>query len=710
MSMASDALDQARRAFEQGDMARARAFAESALRGDPASARAVALLANSANALKDFPAAAAALERLRAMQPGDRALQAAHALALNNSGSVRFRDGDLDGAATMYRRALEIDPDHRLALANLAACEARTREHAVAARCFARLARLEKGNVAAALGHSRALRALGDEPAADEALGDAERRATTVAERRDVGLEYLRIGNAADAAAFFAADADADEAALTAIAQRQAVCNDIAGSRSNYTALAQRTAARGDDRSRFRAERNSAVLLPAVAADANTLNRARADYASAIGQLVDRWPPPRLRAGGVTLDDLACSRFLLAYQGGDDRALATGYGDWLAAASSALNAGPAPSVRPRTRRIGLVSARWNLGTIASYFGSWVGALRADGLEVFLFSTGTREDATSMALAAQASRSERLPQALAEAAARLRQAELDLLIYPEIGLDARTEVLAALRLAPRQWAAWGHPVTTGLPTIDRFISVAAMEPPRAAEHYREPLALLPGLGTRFLRPLRERNATRAETGLPDGPLYALPHALTKLHPDSDALLVAIARRDPDARFLWMSDEIPALTQAYRRRIETALLGAGLNATRHCITLPRMPIDAYRRMLACVDVVLDSLYFSGGNTSLDALAQAIPVVTVEGRFMRGRQSAAMLRLLDAPVTIARDLDDAATIATDLAHSPDTRVKLAQRIEANGSALFDREEPLDALRQFVDAANPSAHTAPR
>jgi hypothetical protein len=35
------------------------------------------------------------------------------------------------------------------------------------------------------------------------------------------------------------------------------------------------------------------------------------------------------------------------------------------------------------------------------------------------------------------------------------------------MDVTTFGLAALRLAPRQYTAWGHPVTTGHATIDAF---------------------------------------------------------------------------------------------------------------------------------------------------------------------------------------------------------------------------------------------------
>src|SRR5260221_487748 len=77
-------------------------------------------------------------------------------------------------------------------------------------------------------------------------------------------------------------------------------------------------------------------------------------------------------------------------------------------------------------------------------------------------------------------------------------QLDVLIYPEIGMDPMSIKLASLRLAPVQVATWGHPETTGLPTIDYYLSAEEMEPPEAQENYTERLITLPNLGC-FYRP-------------------------------------------------------------------------------------------------------------------------------------------------------------------------------------------------------------------
>ena len=67
-----------------------------------------------------------------------------------------------------------------------------------------------------------------------------------------------------------------------------------------------------------------------------------------------------------------------------------------------------------------------------------------------------------------------------------------IIYPEIGIDPTAAQLAKLRLAPVQCTAWGHPTTSGYPTIDYFLTAERMEPVDGAQHYTEKLVPLPNL--------------------------------------------------------------------------------------------------------------------------------------------------------------------------------------------------------------------------
>ena len=83
--------------------------------------------------------------------------------------------------------------------------------------------------------------------------------------------------------------------------------------------------------------------------------------------------------------------------------------------------------------------------------------------------------------------------------RIRNDRLHLLIFTDIGMAPETTMLAALRLAPAQCATWGHPTTSGLSTVDYFLSSEWMEPADAQQHYSERLVLFPGIGISVDKP-------------------------------------------------------------------------------------------------------------------------------------------------------------------------------------------------------------------
>jgi len=96
----------------------------------------------------------------------------------------------------------------------------------------------------------------------------------------------------------------------------------------------------------------------------------------------------------------------------------------------------------------------------------------------------------------------------------------------------------------------------------------------------------------------------------------------------------------------------------------------------------------------DVMIDTLRWSGGNTALDALSSALPIVTVEGRYMRGRETAAMLRIRGIGELIAANADQYLGLAQKVASEPAYRRELALRIRTRLPDLVDRSEPIAAL----------------
>jgi CRISPR-associated protein Csy1 len=448
----------------------------------------------------------------------------------------------------------------------------------------------------------------------------------------------------------------------------------------------------------------AALTLPAVAGSLAELEAARAEFTRGLDELHAALPSFADLERDAVLDALGRTNFLLAYQGHDDLALQSRYGDF----AHALLARAAPEwMQPLGRsatagrrvRVGFVSRLFNRCTAGLYFKSWVTGLDRGIFDVTVVSLSPAEDDVTAEVRAAADSFLAPTGRTAEIAAAIRGIGADILIYPELGMDARSFVLAALRLAPLQCAGWGHPVTTGLPNVDVYLSAAAVEPPGAQAHYRERLVLLPGIGTAYPRPRVPAPGSRAVLGLPEArTLYLFPHSPFKIHPDNDTLIARVLAADPRGVLVTFAGQTAEATRAIGERLQAA---AGIDAGR-MIVLPVMAHDDYLRVNCACDALLDTLRWSGGNTSLDALACGLPVVTLPGAVMRGRQTAAMLEQAGVPELVAGDADEYVRIAARLGTDPVWRAALAARLTAGTAAVFDRPEPLAALQRFLGSGS--------
>ena len=453
-----------------------------------------------------------------------------------------------------------------------------------------------------------------------------------------------------------------------------------------------------------------ALALPVVYESAAHLAEARARYARGLDGLVARLP--RFEADPAQVLALAWENFTLAYQGGDDRPLQEKYARFVSHLARLASPRHYEAKAPRARapgerlRVGFLSSFLRDCTAGKYFRSWLTDLPRDRFEVFAYYTGHVTDDFGTALARSVEHYRRLAGPAVHVADAVLADAPDVLVYPDVGMDTASYLLAGMRLAPLQCAGWGHPVTTGQAGIDCFLSCDAMEPAGAQSHYTERLVRLPGIGTRYARPAMPAPLPRAALGLPEAcPLFLCPQSLFKIHPDNDALFAAVLAASPAARLVFFRDHDEPLTAHFRARLLAALAARGIDGETRAVFLGRLDHAGYLRVNAACDAMLDTLHWSGGNTSLDALAAGLPVVTLPGAFMRGRQSAAMLGLLEMPELVARDHEDYVRIAARLAGDRAWREELSSRIRERSGRLFDRPEPVEALAAFLEAAVPAA-----
>ena len=134
---------------------------------------------------------------------------------------------------------------------------------------------------------------------------------------------------------------------------------------------------------------------------------------------------------------------------------------------------------------------------------------------------------------------------------------------------------------------------------------------------------------------------------------------------------------------------------------AFAAEGLEAADYCIVLPPLSPFDYWNLNLVSDVFLDSLGYSGCVTTLEAIACALPIVTLPGRFMRGRQSYGFLIQLGVTDTIARDKEEYLEIAARLGLDREWRSQILERMKANHWRLYSDTRCVRALEDFYRSA---------
>jgi CRISPR-associated protein Csy1 len=658
-----EALAAGIRAHDEGRLEEAQGLLEGAVAIEPRAAAAHAALGQVRMDRRDYAGALAAFEHAAALQPSAR--------AWNNAGIALLALERRDEAGHAFQRALALEPRYALAHLNLA----RLNAPADPQRAFA---------------HAQA--ATQADPANADAwllLGDLRRR------RNDVDNALRAINLAIERA-------PQRPGGWTARASLLAEADRTEAARDEFAAASRRFP--GD----LRAALGATLTLPRVYSSLEHLEESRARYASGLDALHESADRFRFADAETALVESRWTNFYLAYQGRDDRALQQRYGAFqrrvLERAAPEFFAPLAPRpARGRRVRVGFLSHYFYNCVVGRYFASWVTRLDAARFETFAYYTNpwVAEDTRAIERAVHAFRHV-AARPLAAIARQVLADQLDVLVYPEVGMHPDIAAFAAMRLAPVQCMAWGHPTTSGSPEMDWYLSCASMEPAAGAAHYSERLALLPGLGTHYRMPQLQGAATRAEFGLPEGrTLYLAPQSLFKMHPDNDALIAAVLGADADGTAVMFEATHAQSTAAFRARLDAALAGRGVAPERVVLLKPDLQHAAYLRLNAACDVMLDSVHWSGGNTSIDALAAGLPVVTLPGGLMRGRQSAAMLRAIGLDDLVAGDAGAYVEKAVALGRDAASRRDATRRILAGRDALFGRDEPIRALEDFLERA---------
>ena len=434
--------------------------------------------------------------------------------------------------------------------------------------------------------------------------------------------------------------------------------------------------------------------------DTEQIHKARSRYSSGIKKIernIPKLDTPR--------NNLDTDMFWLAYQNmkNDKEILVT-----LGRTMQALyKIGETDLKQSYTRReskndklcIGICSDFLCSHTIGKLYKGIIQAFKQSEINVtILRGPGAKSDDFSRKIDSYSWKSIRLPLLTKEAVKMIKNEIFDALFYPDIGMSSYTYSLALHRLAPVQVTSWGHPNTTGLNTIDYFISSELIEPINAQALYKEQLIELRKLPCIYAKPNSESRRDLLKTfHLPcDKTLIGIPQSLFKFHPDYDDVLEKISEKLPDMNYVIIEGRSKSQTERLKKRWKTT----APNVLKKTIFLERMSLEDYLSLLDTVDLLLDPIYFGSGNSFYEAMAFGTPFITMPGNYMRCRIVAGaykQMKLKNAPV--ASNIQEYIDLAIKLTKNSELRIQIKEESKiAAQQYLFNDKEAANEIIEFL------------
>ena len=301
---------------------------------------------------------------------------------------------------------------------------------------------------------------------------------------------------------------------------------------------------------------------------------------------------------------------------------------------------------------------------------------------------------------------------------LEKYELDFIVYPDIGMKLLPTLLAYSRIAPIQLTTWGHSETSGIDTIDYFISSkyfsGNLSHNEIQKQYSEKLILLRSLGTFYISPHKlfvENNKaysiqntqiqttritnpkkfkTREELGFTiKDHLYVCLQTFYKLNPQFETCLARILELDPNGIIL-LSNTFP-FCKSHLERLRNII---GLEKIKRIKWYGSLEKDEFLNIVSISDVCLDPFPFGGCNTSYDAFDYNIPVITLPSEFLHGQFTNGLYKKmgLDSSECCVTTSENYAQVASTIGINEKLRHKINRNIEMKKHLIFQEKESVD------------------
>jgi predicted O-linked N-acetylglucosamine transferase (SPINDLY family) len=337
----------------------------------------------------------------------------------------------------------------------------------------------------------------------------------------------------------------------------------------------------------------------------------------------------------------------------------------------------------RRLRVGYVSADFRAHAVALFAEPLLAAHDPARTEIVCYAEVAAPDATTQRFHALASQWRDIA-GLSDAAVAdlIRRDQVDVLV-DLTGHTAGSRLLVfARKPAPVQVTCLlGHGYSSGMSAMDVFLSDAVLTPPGAERYFSERIVRLPRLPLTYAPPAGMPPVSRlpalANQGITFG-YFGRPDRLT------DEVIAAWTRiLDAVPRSCLVLNSFSFREPAFRAIIANRFIRLGVARARLRM-LATAPQPRTWAAYQAIDIALDPFPHNAGTTTIEALWQGIPVISLAGRPSVGRFGAMIMHAVGMDDWVSQDVDEyvarAATMAADLPALAQTRTELRSRVTAS------------------------------
>ena len=349
-------------------------------------------------------------------------------------------------------------------------------------------------------------------------------------------------------------------------------------------------------------------------------------------------------------------------------------------------------------RIGVISEFFTDHTIGKLYKDIIFSLNANKFEAFIFhsqKTNPGEIFYEFKKKEEEGilKNEILPIKLLEKINVIKNFELDIIFYPDIGLSIEFYYLALIRLARYQITTFGHPETTGSKSIDYYLISKNCVNKNTQKHYSEKLLLMNYLPMIYPKPIVKKKLSKND--LQRKNIYSCPQTLFKIHPDFDQIIFDIIKMDKKAIIYLIKDR----NKLWYKKLINRLSNNNKYDPTRIIFLDPLNYEDYLLHIGKASVLLDPIYYGAGNSFFESMLFGTPTITfptdhIKSRLVLGAYK--QMEIADPP--IAKDIKNYVDLAVHYANRDDIgKLKKIYR-EAAEKKLFNTKEAGEEFNRIL------------